>query len=635
MSASQIGTASERRSPPAWHAALPPFRVPAGRSLRDAVLADMHDMMRARGEFPSPARYTAAVDPVRDAAIAEELVACALELAPRAAGALALAWRRCFPTWSTAIDRATAAAALLEGLEDAPDADDADLHATASDGGAHPVAGAVAVAHGACRLGPPLPDGLGRYEPIERIGAGSGGTVFRATDHALSQCGAPVVVAIKVIDCPHDEVDARLREAGAARAVSHSAVARVLDAGVVARAPAVPADASRAASIFIASEYIDGQPLYLWKAMHPTRTAEECAAIALALVEALGHCHGEGVAHGDISPANVLVDASGAPRIIDFGLAAWRTTDGGGTGALGKPDALDALEARVAHDLRRVRALMEWMVRDLPPTRQRRAALDAVHRRCDGRPARWRMGVGGAATLAATGMAVVAAGVAMLLEARRPPDPVGLLFGDALSQRPDLVELARDLLDDGRPTLWSSAVTLSKARALRDEATMARRAGAPSAELELLASLAALSTPERPYARTFAALAVDGRIGADEGARASLDTQSLRRELAWAIVFGLENVPRDAQPDDWSRVEALGGTLGAPGLLPLVRGDTVVRPRVPEDSAERGRVQPAGADDAGVAAEPAGGAAAGAAPFAGDAAFAGGATPSSARASPK
>ena len=623
MSASQIGTASERRSPPAWHAALPPFRVPAGRPLRDAVLADMHDMMRARGEFPSPARYTAAVDPVRDAAIAEELVACALELAPRAAGALALAWRRCFPAWSTAIDRATAASALLEGLDDAPDADEADLQATASDGGAPPGAGA----HGACRLGPPLPDGLGRYEPIERIGAGSGGTVFRATDHALSQCGAPVVVAIKVIDCPHDEVDARLREAGAARAVSHSAVARVLDAGVVARASAVPADASRAASIFIASEYIDGQPLYLWKAMHPARTAEECAAIALALVEALGHCHGEGVAHGDISPANVLVDASGAARIIDFGLAAWRTTDGVGTEALGKPDALDA---RVAHDLRRVRALMEWMVRDLPPTRQRRAALDAVHRRCDGRPARWRMGVGSAAALAATGMAVVAAGVAILLDARRPPDPVDLLFGDALSQRPDLVELARDLLDDGRPTLWSSEVTLSKVRALRDEATMARRAGAPSAELELLASLAALLTPERPYARTFAALAVDGRIGADEGARASLDTQSLRRELAWAIVFGLENVPRDAQPDDWSRVEALGGALGAPGLLPLVRGDTVVRPRVPADSPERRRGQPAGAGagDAGVTAEPGGGAAAGAA-------VAGDATPSSARANPK
>ena len=129
---------------------------------------------------------------------------------------------------------------------------------------------------------------------------------------------------------------------------------------------------------------------------------------------------------------------------------------------------------------------------------------------------------------------------------------------------------------------------------------------------------------------TFAALAVDGRIGADEGARASLDTQSLRRELAWAIVFGLENVPRDAQPDDWSRVEALGGALGAPGLLPLVRGDTVVRPRVPADSPERRRGQPAGAGagDAGVTAEPGGGAAAGAA-------VAGDAGPSSARANPK
>jgi hypothetical protein len=221
----------------------------------------------------------------------------------------------------------------------------------------------------------------------------------------------------------------------------------------------------------------------------------------------------------------------------------------------------------------------------------------------------------------------VAAGVAMLLEARRPPDPVGLLFGDALSQRPDLVELARDLLDDGRPTLWSSAVMLSKVRALRDEATMARRAGAPSADLELLAALAALPTPERYFARTFAALAVDGQIGADEGARARglRDPQSLRRELAWAIAFGLENVPRDAQPDDWSRVEALGGALGAPGLPGLVGGDTVIRPPRPQDAIERGRDQPG----VGVGAGAIGGAAAAVDdPVAEDAS-------SSARASPK
>lgn len=565
MPDAHLDPGTDRRGAPPWCATLPPFRAPAGGPLRTAVLADIQTMLRDRGEFPSPARYADAVDPSRDGPLAEEVVACAFELAPRAAGELAAAWKRAHPSWSPAIDRARAAVALLEGLEES---DDGDEDRELRDPGEPHASATPSAPTAAPRVGPMLADGLARYELAERVGAGSNGSVFRAVDRTLSQCGAPAFVAVKLIACLAEEQESRLREAGAARAVAHAGVARVLDAGEVD--PEVARRLlGRPAAIFIASELIAGQPLYVWKAMHPARTPAQCAAIAIAVAAALAHCHGKGVAHGDISPANVLIDASGAVHIVDFGLAAWQGAALEGT--------------RAAHDLRRVQALMQWMVRDLPPSRAQRVAIDAVQRRCEGRPERWRLGVRSAAMLTAASVTALAAATAIVLGSLRAPDPVRALFGGRLATRPDLVDLARDLLDDGRPTLWSSEVLLAKVRALRDEATATRRRGDADADLELLSALAALLTPDRPLARVYAALAVDGRIGADEGRR---DPESLRRELAWAIVWGSENIDADAQPQEWSRLRALAEELGAPGLVALVRGDAAVRvpggPRAPE-----------------------------------------------------
>jgi Flp pilus assembly protein TadD len=48
---------------------------------------------------------------------------------------------------------------------------------------------------------------------------------------------------------------------------------------------------------------------------------EGCAYLALKIAEALAYAHEKGVLHLDLKPSNVLVDAGGCPRLLDFNLA--------------------------------------------------------------------------------------------------------------------------------------------------------------------------------------------------------------------------------------------------------------------------------------------------------------------------
>jgi hypothetical protein len=555
MARSQMHPEAADRAGPVWSTALPPFEVTRRTDLRLIVLDDAKELLERYGEFPSLRRYLGVLDPERHASIAEELLAFAFDLAPAGASELAGCWKRDHPEWTDAIDRARAVAAMLEAL--GPDVDGG----STADDSTKPAERTDVLPS----VGPPGPDGRGRYRLVERVGAGSHGLVFRAIDHVLSQCGTEVTVAVKVIGCGAADIEASLREAGAARAVSHGSVARVLDAGVA------PTDLAQSATggptaIFIVAEFIEGVPLYIWKAAHPHRTAAECARIARAVADAIDSCHAAGVVHGDISPANVLVEPTGAVRVVDFGLASRRAI---------APDLTEIADG-ATRDRRRIVALMRWLVRDLPSSRHVRAEVDAVERRCAGLPPRRTLGVDRGVTLATAALLLGLLVTAYVLARRQTPDPVVLLFGDALDTRPDLVELTRDLLDDGMPTIWSDEVFAAKVRALREEVTAARRRGEPSRDLELLAALAVLPTPERLFARPFAALAVDGGLGSDG---ALLDRPAVRRELAWAIAWSFEAGGGTAPPEESTRIEALSRRLGAPGLFRLLQVEPQPRER--------------------------------------------------------
>jgi serine/threonine-protein kinase len=97
-------------------------------------------------------------------------------------------------------------------------------------------------------------------------------------------------------------------------AVSHPGVAALYECGL------------SDGGMFLALEFVQGQRLdeiVGGRPLHPRRAVE----IALELADALTALHAAGIAHGDVRPANVVINAKGHAKLIDSGLAAF--TDAG------------------------------------------------------------------------------------------------------------------------------------------------------------------------------------------------------------------------------------------------------------------------------------------------------------------
>jgi serine/threonine protein kinase/Tol biopolymer transport system component len=147
---------------------------------------------------------------------------------------------------------------------------------------------------------------FGPYEILAPIGAGGLGEVYRAHDPRLRRD-----VAVKVIQAlvPDGAAWERFqREAHTASALSHPNICAVYDVGEANDQP------------FLVMELLDGVTL---SAHIGERGLEPGAAMAIArqIADALDAAHAKGVVHRDIKPGNVMINARGHVKVLDFGLA--------------------------------------------------------------------------------------------------------------------------------------------------------------------------------------------------------------------------------------------------------------------------------------------------------------------------
>jgi serine/threonine-protein kinase len=151
------------------------------------------------------------------------------------------------------------------------------------------------------------PKRIGRYEIVGLLGTGGMGSVHLAYDPNLDR-----EIAVKLLRGPalDQELRARfLREARATANLHHSNIVTIFEVG------------QEDDQLFIAMEYVAGQSLGSLIAGHHavplttklTYLEQICAGLAFA--------HAAGVVHRDVKPANLMVDAQGIVRILDFGIA--------------------------------------------------------------------------------------------------------------------------------------------------------------------------------------------------------------------------------------------------------------------------------------------------------------------------
>lgn len=139
-------------------------------------------------------------------------------------------------------------------------------------------------------------EALGPYRAERLLSTGAQAQVWLAT-------GPEGEVALKIARTDGQR-DALLREARALSRVDHPCIVRLLRA-----AP----DGS-----WLALERLGGVTLDRWA---DGRSPAEIVSVARQLLHAVAHLHKKGVIHGDLKPANVVVDAQGTPRVLDLGVA--------------------------------------------------------------------------------------------------------------------------------------------------------------------------------------------------------------------------------------------------------------------------------------------------------------------------
>ena len=145
---------------------------------------------------------------------------------------------------------------------------------------------------------------LGRFRLGRQLGSGGLGQVFEATDLWLERA-----VAVKVLKPGlRADMEGMLEEARAAAALNHPNICTVYDVG---REEGLPVLSMELLSGQTLQERLDGGAL----------AVEEAAEVARQLASGLAASHAEGVVHGDLKPANVMITEDGTVKVLDFGIA--------------------------------------------------------------------------------------------------------------------------------------------------------------------------------------------------------------------------------------------------------------------------------------------------------------------------
>jgi len=174
------------------------------------------------------------------------------------------------------------------------------------------------------------PRQIGRYRIEGFLGRGGFGTVYRGYDDTLKRPVAIKVPHRHLVSSP-EHIELYISEARVLASLDHPNIVPVYDAGP-----------TEDGLCYVVSKFIEGTNLAVKNRLSHRESAENVAIVA----EALHHAHLHRVVHRDIKPSNILLDPSGKPYVVDFGLALTDEKFGQGSGGGGTLAYMSPEQAR-------------------------------------------------------------------------------------------------------------------------------------------------------------------------------------------------------------------------------------------------------------------------------------------------
>jgi predicted Ser/Thr protein kinase len=155
---------------------------------------------------------------------------------------------------------------------------------------------------------PERPGAIGRYLVVDQLDEGSQGLVYRVIHPRL---GRDMVLKLGRQPVGDDDRASLVAEGRLVADLEHINLVKIYDLDFHNDRP------------FLVMEYVHGRNLADYVVDEPV-TPRRAAILVAKLAGALAMVHRRGIIHRDIKPRNILIDESGEPRLIDFGLARLR-----------------------------------------------------------------------------------------------------------------------------------------------------------------------------------------------------------------------------------------------------------------------------------------------------------------------
>ena len=162
---------------------------------------------------------------------------------------------------------------------------------------------------------PATPERIGKYTIKRELASGAMGTVYIAVQDTPRR-----TVALKMMKRGVTSKSALRRfefESQILARLRHPNIAQVFEAGTH--------DDGHGGVPYFAMEYIPNAKTVIEFVALKRLSTRQRLELFVKICDAVHHGHQKGIIHRDLKPGNILVDSTGEPRIIDFGVA--RSTD--------------------------------------------------------------------------------------------------------------------------------------------------------------------------------------------------------------------------------------------------------------------------------------------------------------------